>query len=658
MTDWLTAAEIADLRLPGVPATKRGVMIRAEREDWQVPDRRWSEDRAEGVWRRRRGKGGGVEYHYSVLPARARAAFLRRRGLAAAEAPPETPRAANDQADWKEAWARFEALSETRKDKARERLALIDQVETLVRGGMSKTAAVELVAAPAGISARTYYGLERRTWNTPREHWLPMLVDQRSGRVTTTDLEPEAWELLKADYLRAERPALDACIERLRRVAGERGWHLPSNRTLQRRLADLDPLLVCWCREGPEAVARRFPAQRRDRTCFHALEAVNFDGHKFDVFVEWADGSVSRPMMVTFQDLFSGKVLSWRIDRSENAAAFRLAFGDLCDQYGIPEYIWLDNTRAAASKWLTGGVSTRFRFKIKEDDPIGLFKQLGCSVHFTTPYHGQSKPIERAFKDIAEVVSKGPDCAGAYTGRSPAHKPHNYGDRAVPIEDFVAIVSREIQHHNARPGRRAMACRGRSFDQTFQTSYEDPATIIRRASPEMRRLWLLAAEGVTCRRPTGEIHLMGNRYWDPELARLVGRKVIVRFDPDHLHRPVHVSLLDGSAVCEAECIDDTGFADQAAAKDHAAERRRFTRAVREMSEAEKHMTAAQVAAALPAPDEAPDPDAKVIRIVGNTVARIEPAPTDEAAQAAGGADFDRAFAAGVTALADWRARNE
>ncbi|MBB4267797.1 transposase domain-containing protein [Roseospira visakhapatnamensis] len=657
MTDWLTAAEIADLRLPGMPRTREATTRRAR--DWQVPDRRWSNNRAEGVWRRRAGRGGGVEYHYSVLPPRARAAFLRRRGLAApaAEAPPETPRAANDQADWKEAWARFEALPETRKDKARERLNLFRQVADLVAGGMSKTAAVELACRPAGMSPRTYYGLERRTWNTPREHWLPMLVDQRSGRVTTTDIPPDALQFLKDDYLRPEQPALDACITRLRDVAAERDWDLPSDRTLQRRLAEVDPLVVTWCREGPEAVARKFPAQRRDRTAFKALEAVNFDGHKFDVFVEWADGTIGRPMMAMFQDLYSGKVLSWRVDRSENAAAFRLAFGDVCDEDGIPGHIWLDNTRAASSKWLTGGVSTRFRFKIKDDDPVGLFKQLGCEVHFTTPYHGQSKPIERAFKDIAELVSKGPDCAGAYTGRSPQHKPHNYGSRAVPIDDFITIVDRELRRHNARPGRKATACRGRSFNQTFQESYESPDNVIRRATPEMRRLWLLAAEGVTCRTPTGEIHLMGNRYWDPALARLIGRKVVVRFDPDKLRQPIHVSLLDGSAVCEAACIDDTGFADQAAAKDHAAERRRFSRAVREMSEAEKRLTAAQVAAALPTPADAPDPDAKVIRIVGNTARRVAP-EADEDAQAATGADFDRAFAAGVARLADYRASHE
>ncbi|HOK71525.1 MAG TPA: hypothetical protein PLM83_08745, partial [Bacillota bacterium] len=34
-------------------------------------------------------------------------------------------------------------------------------------------------------------------------------------------------------------------------------------------------------------------------------------------------------------------------------------------------------------------------------------------VHWTTPYHGQSKPIERAWKTLCEEVSKHPKFAGA-----------------------------------------------------------------------------------------------------------------------------------------------------------------------------------------------------------------------------------------------------
>ncbi|HNB25288.1 MAG TPA: hypothetical protein PKZ32_22900, partial [Candidatus Melainabacteria bacterium] len=45
-----------------------------------------------------------------------------------------------------------------------------------------------------------------------------------------------------------------------------------------------------------EALKRLYPAHRRTREDLHALAGVNADGHKFDVFVKWDDGTVGRPI--------------------------------------------------------------------------------------------------------------------------------------------------------------------------------------------------------------------------------------------------------------------------------------------------------------------------------------------------------------------------
>lgn len=75
MKMWLTPAEIADLALPGLPTTKRGVQIVAEREDWA---------RFVGMCRARAGRGGGVEYHVNLLPVAARTAYFGDRAPAEA----------------------------------------------------------------------------------------------------------------------------------------------------------------------------------------------------------------------------------------------------------------------------------------------------------------------------------------------------------------------------------------------------------------------------------------------------------------------------------------------------------------------------------------------------------------------------------------------
>ncbi|MDO8980538.1 MAG: DDE-type integrase/transposase/recombinase [Afipia sp.] len=59
---FLSAAEIAALKLPGLPATTRGVLFAAERCNWSS--------------RPRDGRGGGIEYAVESLPAQARIAYV------------------------------------------------------------------------------------------------------------------------------------------------------------------------------------------------------------------------------------------------------------------------------------------------------------------------------------------------------------------------------------------------------------------------------------------------------------------------------------------------------------------------------------------------------------------------------------------------------
>ncbi|CUW41101.1 putative transposase (Bacteriophage Mu, transposase 25-230; Transposase, Mu, C-terminal 244-310) [Magnetospirillum sp. XM-1] len=351
-------------------------------------------------------------------------------------------------------------------------------------------------------------------------------------------------------------------------------------------------------REGEDALKRLYPAQTRDRSMFHALEAVNGDGHKFDVFVRWPDGEIGRPMMVAFQDLYSGKIVAWRVDKSENRDSIRLALGDLVEDWGIPEHIWFDNTRAFANKALTAGTASRFRFKVRDEDPVGLCALLGIQVHFTLPYSGQSKPIERAFRDLCDSVARHPAFAGAWCGNNPMAKPENYGSKAVDLDDFLRVLAEQLAEHNARPGRRSQVCGGvKSFDQAFAESYEISA--IRKAEPEQRRLWLLAAEGVKVDRTDGKIKLLGNVYWSDSLHDHLGQPLIARFDPDDLAADLHVYRLDGGYIGAAACIDAAGFADAAAAREHGRARRTWMKAAKTMLAAERRMDAAEFAALIP-----------------------------------------------------------
>ncbi len=620
MAEWFTPADLAAAKLPGLP-DERAIRIRADAE-WRHPAR-------EGThWRRRTERGGGYEYHIATLPRPAQIKLA----MDAAKAPD-----AGTAVSRSVAWEWFATLPEKKKAEARARSEALDSIDALVRAGLQVVVATMEVARSIDASPSTIYRWREATYGIDRADWLPALAPRHAGRLTTAECPAEAWDVLRADWLRPERPNFSDCYRRLQMMAPGRGWTLPSAATLQRRLEAIPVELRVLAREGLDALKRMYPAQERDRSHLHALESVNIDGHKWDVFVRWPDGTVLRPMMVALQDLYSGMVLAWRIDRSENKEAVRLVFGDMVEAWGIPNACYLDNGRGFASKWITGKATTRYRFKIQDDEPSGLLTQLGVAVHWTTPYSGQSKPIERAFRDMAQSIAKHPRFAGAWCGNTIDAKPENYASHAVPLDEFIAVVGEGIAEHNARPGRRTRVCNGQaSFGQAFARSYAQAPIV--KATAEQRRLWLLAAEAIRVDKRDGSITLEGNRFWAPELVKFAGQRVTVRFDPQALQDPLHVYRSDGGFIVTAECLHAVGFDNVDAAKVQIRARKAWLKAAQAGLEAERVLGIKQVAAMLPEPPiPAPLPEAKVVRpmlypVAGN--AAMRPVPARQAAEEA------------------------
>src|SRR3546814_13741673 len=79
------------------------------------------------------------------------------------------------------------------------------------------------------------------------------------------------------------------------------------------------------------------PAQIRSVAELHAMELVNIDGHRADVFVKWPDGRIIHPMMIAIQDVYSRTFLAWRIAENEDMVTARLVFADLFPNWGIPK---------------------------------------------------------------------------------------------------------------------------------------------------------------------------------------------------------------------------------------------------------------------------------------------------------------------------------
>ncbi|MCB5204219.1 Mu transposase C-terminal domain-containing protein [Neorhizobium sp. T786] len=627
MKEWFTSQELAEAKLPGLAHTRQGI------ENFVQQSGVRSTEKA----RPREGRGGGFEYHYSFLPsvARQKIAFMN------------TPMPAADTKASKSLWARFEALSTEHKTICQKRLDTLVAVDDMRASGISIGMAVQHCARLAAISVRTLYEWRLMVEGHARHDWLAALAPSFSPTINgvvvdRADCHPQAWEVLKSDYLRPEQPKFSACYRRMMSAATINKWSpIPSERSLRRRLdSEVPKAAQVLARDGREKAARLFPAQTRSVVHLHAMQIVNTDGHKLDLRVNapWS-AEPTRVLLIGIQDIYSRKILSWRLAESETWEVVRACIGDMIENEGgkLPEHFYMDNGRAFASKKISGGATRRNRFKITGDEVAGLLKTLGIEAHFTKPYSGQSKPIERAWKDLAEEISRHPAMSGCYTGANALAKPENYGKRAIPLDELQEHVSRCVAEHNSREGRRTEAAKGRSFNQVFDASVAEPSTIIRYASHSQRSLWLLTAETLKARKPDGSLHHLGNRYWAPVLNQWIGKKLTMRFDPADLHAPVKVYDPAGRFLCDAECISHAGFDSTGDAKRKAKTQAEFHKTNKKLLELNRTLEASELGKIYADANRAeqrkrkPEPPVRpvVTRLITGNLAKAVPIEADE-----------------------------
>ncbi|MGA5655233.1 transposase domain-containing protein [Rahnella contaminans] len=570
--------------------------------------------------RRKRAGSKAFEYHISILPADVRAELLQSRGQVETSGGiiniPEqlpTPAVTSEHALL---WQHWEAATDQQRLRAEARMKSVGLVAELIHSGLTNRLALTTAARQLKMSEGSLRNLYYRAIRFDRSNWAPALLDQRVREPRKTGREApmseEAWQFFLGDYLRYEEPCFSKSYEFLVLAAKEHGWKIPSERTLRRRVdRDIDKRVLTAARKGDNALAQLYPSQRRTVEHLHAMEWINGDGYQHNVFVTWHNGEVLRPKTWVWQDVHSRKIVGWRTDVSENTDSIRLSLMDVIEQFGKPEHAVIDNTRAAANKWLTGGVPNRYRFKIKPDDPMGILPMLGIQVHWTSIIGGkgwgQAKPIERAFGvgGLGDYIDKHPSLAGAYTGPNVMNKPENYGDRAVDVDTFMAAVAEGIAMFNAKLKRDTEMCDGKlSFDQAFEASYSN--SIITRLGAEQIRQLMLPAEAVTVR-PSGEFFLScggslrgrKNAYWNPMLANIRPNKVTIRFDPRNLHGEVACYTLEGRFICMAECRSAVAFNDTQAGREHGRHRTAMMKATKKALGSQRQMDALEVSEMLP-----------------------------------------------------------
>jgi putative transposase len=497
-----------------------------------------------------------------------------------------------NQDESQEAWARFDRAPKRFKEEAERRNRIMRIFEQMRREGVPIGTIADNIKREHGVSRRALERWRDRIKGQSTHDWVPLLMPNWKPREVRAEFTEEAWEHIKADWGRTTKPSLTSCYRRAQKLAAERGWVLPSLDAVERRINTLPTWWKKLHREGAQALAMSYPHQLRDYSGLKVHELWGADGRKADVFCRWPDGTVARPIIVAWADVRTRVVLGYEIGKSETADLIRLAFKRAAEESrALPNEALLDNGRGFASKLMTGGQPTRYRFKVKEEEVPGILTLMGISVVWATPGHGQAKPIESWWRTLAEADRR-PEFQGAYCGNRPDAKPEDFDPKkAVPIEVYRRIVAEEIEDYHRR-AHRGNAMHGQSPLEMYTQLLEH--TPVTQPTKAQLRLCLLAAEAVKPNPKDQSISILGNRYWTERCADLrTDRTYVVRFNPEDAAEPVAVYDRD-KFLFEAPLIEATGFRNQDAANEFNRARNQHVKGKRQAEQAARDMHRAKL----------------------------------------------------------------
>lgn len=569
-TTWLTASELAGL--PGLPGSE--FRTRQKLRDMGVPCRP----------RGGRDGGGGMEYDCAYVPAETRAALLLQQVEPAAPAPapatvplPLPPAVVNpDRIASKQAAACADARATLlRALEATQHLVggLAKAADTLSAQIAAGTAGAEVMAAAAAANARA-----RKAGPS---------ISPRSLFAWRTAFEAGGWEaLLPADTkpqpVAQVEPDVAAVLRRyasthgaarnLSEVAQQVNAELGNPLHLWRRLYDrarralgkVDKVQLIKARHTGAQRDAKLPFVRRGTEGLQPMDVWIVDGHSFKAQVRHPDhGQPFVPEVTAVIDVKTRLIVGWSVSLSESTIAVGDAIRHAVGQWGKPAIVYSDQGSGEKAKYF--------------DCPTaGLFSRLGVEHRTGKPRSPQGHGVIerswrthmiRAARQFATFMGTGADentlrdTQLALAREQRAVKRAEAEGQVVRLSakcpswrQFMDAVAAEVERYNTThrhrslPRHEAGDLAGHHWTPAeAMQAWLRPEDLVRLDGPALRHLFMPAEPRTASR---GEVRLLNNTYFSPDLMQVDGQKVVVHYD---IHDPsaVWVWSLKGEFICQA-----------------------------------------------------------------------------------------------------------
>lgn len=540
MTRLFSARELAELQLPGLPATLENCSRFIARVRLTSPD----------LVVERRGKGGGAVLSLFALPEAARAELARRQSAQALVPADGAELAAAIEADQRQIAARVTGHLTPRQRHVMEAratiLLAIDQrallagvgrsravaafLEDLRRGAMDPAQCVVIDRA-RGRAART--GLSRSTiyeWFAARERagivgLAPELTRDKSDLPIWFD-----------GFLRHyQKPSKPSVLEALRGFSASlpSGSEVPTERQVRLALAKLPQLQRLKGREGKLALRARMAYTARSFDDVLPTSIYVADGKTFDAEIAHPiHGQPFRPELTTIIDVATRRVVGWSASLDENTFGVVDALRQACERRGIPAIFYTDRGPGYRNAAMDGPLT-------------GFLGRAGITAMRALPYNSQAKGVvERlnqlytgAAKRLPTYIGKDMDKEGKLLVHKATRRELKQvgASRILPSwADFLALIDAEIEAYNNRPHSSLPKMRDA---QIARTRHMTPAELWAAKTVDFEPVLPEPGEVADMWRPYVKrrtrralVEWLGNSYFAPALEALDGQDIVVGYD--------------------------------------------------------------------------------------------------------------------------------
>ncbi len=391
-----------------------------------------------------------------------------------------------------------------------------------------------------------------------KEQGITGLLAKYGSKAGTTKIGSEDYEYFKSLFLKEGAPTLQSCYNStygnaIKRNCGVVPEDFPSPSAFLRYLEKNVPeQFIYAARYGQSAWNKKYHAHaERDFENVKAGQVWVSDHRQIDVAMMWKIPenikeniralieSVEQkhkkpvfPWITVWSDFKTGKWLSWFLHAEDpNSDHIFQAFYDAASVYGLPEKIYIDNGKDYRCRDFSGGKRVyKLREHFDETKARSLMAALNIEVHFSTPYNGQTKPIERDFKIQKEWFDK---LMPGYRGGNIKERPEILADeikqgKIINIEDYKQVLEtyvKEVLHKYPCTGKKH---KGKTRNELWNEEYNGG----RRISADALKLFCMRT---STEAQIGRNGIVVNRqhslyYWAEWMIAHKGRKVYMRRD--------------------------------------------------------------------------------------------------------------------------------